>query len=50
MRDLVVLGGDLGGRVDKRPQNEGGRGLLIEKSPLFSIGQTLALAFFWALI
>jgi len=52
--DLVVLGGALSGRVHKRvdqkPQNKGARSLFIEKTPIFTLGQSLTLIFFWASI
>jgi len=43
-------GGYLGRRGDKSLKMRGLGGLFIEKIPLFTLGQTLTLALFWASI
>jgi len=58
MGDLVVLGGlvgepcesPLGGEFIRDLKMKGGKGIFIKKTPLFTVGQTLTLALFWASI
>jgi len=48
MGDLVVLRGEL--ICERRPLNERGYESIYRENPLFTLGQTLTLIFFWASI
>ena len=48
-RSITLLGGRFGGRgrrVHENPKNERDRGLFIEKTPLSTLSQTVALTLF----